>query len=518
MRRTALAAFAALGILATAAGPALSSILPPPAVQEDFRARLERSLPEIPLSDGPALRLSLDQWMRALGVPGVSLALIRDYRVVQAEGFGVRDTESGAAVTRDTVFQAASIAKPVTAMAALRLVEEGQLSLDDPIDSYLGDWRLTAADPVVAGPVTLRDLLAHCAGITPGGFMGYLQGTETPDILTVLNGAPPAANPPARIVARPGEGSVYSGLGYVIVQRAMQERTGRDFEGLMEEKVFAPLGLRDTAFAQTPLEAWSDRAASGHRQSRQVIPGRWRAHPELAAAGLWTTAPELAAIAIEVGLTREGRSERVLSAGMTRQMLTTRCGQMGLGWIAAPDAPGGLFSHSGGNVGFTGHVRLLADTGDGVVILTNSDGGTALIGPLIGAVERGWNWPGQAPRALSLTTWLMLVDHAFGPERAVREYLALYAGTEAASPLDLILWGYALLERDRKDDALAAFHQTTLLHGDDPYVWIHQARGQIAAGSPEAARQSLNRALELEPGNEMAQEELARIEVPADGD
>lgn len=481
-------------------------------MQDAALARIEAALPPVVLSDGSRLALDLDDWMQALGVPGLSLAIIDDYRVVHTVSAGVTEAGTGAPVTAGTIFQAASIAKPVAAMTALSLVEDGALSLDGPIDPYLGGWTLSAADPAVVHRPGLAQLLTHCGGVTPGGFRGYAQDAAIPDLKAVLDGAAPATNPPARIVAEPGQRSVYSGLGYEVVQLAIETASGQGLNAAAQARVFGPLGLKDTAFVERPLDGWAGRLASGHLQSGAVVPGRWAVQPELSAAGLWTTAPELAAIAIEAGLARNGRSERVLSTAMSRRMLANTCGEMGLGWISAPDAPAGLFSHAGGNTGFTGNVRLLADTGDGLVVLTNSDGGRALIGPLVGAVEQAWGWPGQPERALPVTTWLILIDHSLGAERALAEYRAVH-GADADTSIDLVLWGYALLEQDRTPDALRIFDEATSLFGDDPYVWIHRARGQLRAGDRPGARASLGRALALEPDNEMARDELAAIDA-----
>jgi len=342
---------------------------------------------------GSPLELSLTGWMEALEIPGLSLAVIDDYRIAWAKGYGVRQAGGDDPVTPETLFQAASIAKAVTALALLHHVERRAWSLDADVNEYLRSWKLAGNELTAGHKVTLRHLLAHTAGITPGGFPGYEVGAPVPDLVQVLNGESPANNEPARVIATPGSAVRYSGLGYTILQLLLVDQLGRPFPRIMQETVLAPLGMNDSTFEQPLPPALSPRAASGHRASGEVVPGKWYVHPELAAAALWTTPSDLAKFAIEVAKSKSGRSNRVLSPEGTRRMLARHEGDMGLGLVIDPEDEHGFFAHSGGNQGYRCRLWAFADAGKGIVIMTNSDAGGLLFASVIASVANEYQWP-----------------------------------------------------------------------------------------------------------------------------
>jgi CubicO group peptidase (beta-lactamase class C family) len=224
-------------------------------------AAIENGMPEIPLTGEAPLRLTLSQWMEALAIPGISVAVIDDYQVAWTGGFGVADANTRAPMTADTVVQAGSIAKPLTAMVALRMVEQGQLSLDGAINEALTSWHLANNEFTAQEHVTLRRLLSHTSGVTPGGFDGYEPGAQVPTIQQILDGARPANSPAAQVLATPGSVMAYSGPAYTIVQLALIERANKPFPELMRESVFVPLSMRSSTYEQ-PLPARFERRAA----------------------------------------------------------------------------------------------------------------------------------------------------------------------------------------------------------------------------------------------------------------
>ncbi len=366
-------------------------------------APVENGLPPIPVEGEPSER-SLAEWMEALAVPGLGVAVIDDYRIAWAKGYGVAEAGGSEPVTAGTLFQAASIAKPVTALAVLREVERGSFGLDTDVNQLLRSWKLPESGIAAGEKVTLRHLLAHTAGITPGGFFGYAADEPWPSLVQILEGEPPASNDPARVVGTPGSEVAYSGLGYTILQLLLVERFDKPFPEILRQIVLEPLGMGDSTCEQRLPAALSRRAASGHRATGAVVEGGWRRHPEMAAAGLWSTPSDLAKLLIEVAHSKAGRSNRVLSGAMTRQMLTQHLDQMGLGFVVHPDSEHGQFSHSGGNQGFRSHMRMLADVGKGIVVMTNSDAGSLLFSPLILSVAREYGWPGYEGREVPAGT------------------------------------------------------------------------------------------------------------------
>ena len=171
--------------------------------EEPIRRIQNELLPPVLVKGDPVQPSKLSDRMAALHVPGVSVAVIHEGKLQWARGFGVTRI-GGPAVTPETEFQAASISKPVTTLAVLRLVVDGKLNLDADINQYLHGWKLPANDFTQQSPVTLRKLLSHSAGVTVHGFPGYAANEPLPTLVQILNGEAPANNPPIRVDMTPG--------------------------------------------------------------------------------------------------------------------------------------------------------------------------------------------------------------------------------------------------------------------------------------------------------------------------
>ena len=329
-------------------------------------------------------RFNLAARMAHWRVRGVSVAVIDDCRVVDARGFG-EATAAGVPVTPATLFQAASISKPVTAVAALRLAETGGVSLDADVRGVLRQWTL----PGTAW-VTLRGLLGHAAGVGGHGFPGYARGAALPTLAQLLDGAAPANTPPIR-VETPAGAWRYSGGGYEIAQAVLEDASGEPFAALAERLVLAPAGMRDSAFDQPLAPDRDGRAATGFDARGRPLPGGWRVHPELAAAGLWTTPADLARFAI--GVAASMRGERgLLSPERARAMLARGSGDWGLGVALGPAGGTRRFGHAGANAGFTSEFVLYPDACRGAVVMTNADRGQPLIAEVLRAISDAYAW------------------------------------------------------------------------------------------------------------------------------
>jgi CubicO group peptidase (beta-lactamase class C family) len=427
--------------------------------------------------------------------------VIDDYGVVWAHGFGVEDANTREPMTTLTVLQAGSIAKPLTAMAALRLVERGQLTLDSNVNDFMTDWRITENELTAQEDVTLRRLLSHTAGVTPGGFEGYEPGARLPSTVQILSGSPPANSPAAEVLAAPGTTMAYSGLGYTIVQHLVMSRGDQTFPDLMREAIFMPLNMENSTYEQPLTRHFESRAASGHTWGGGVISGRSRLHPEMAAAGLWTTPTDLAQVAIEMARARRGESARVLSQDMAVRMLTEEREFSALGWMLG--STNGMFWHNGGTQGYRASMRMYSDTGDGFVFLSNSDNGHDIVFSLTNAVAAHWQWPGYSPRTLSPIVGAKLIASQRGVERALTEYRAMRETQPVRffGPGDLNGWGYMLLEQRRADDAIRVFTHNVGYYADNSYAYDALGEAQLAAGQREAAIQNYRRSLELDPAN-----------------
>lgn len=336
---------------------------------------------------------SLADRMAELHVPGVSIAVFNAGKIEWARGFGVRDVASGAPVDSLTLFQAASISKPVSAAGMLRLAEQGRIQLDADVNTMLRSWKVPPSQFADTAHVTLRHIVSHMAGFNVHGFAGYEVGAPLPSLVQILDGLRPANSGPVRLESVPGARESYSGGGVTVMQLLLQDVTGQAFDELMLDLVLRPAGMARSTFAQ-PLPAQvGGNVATGYRSDGSAVPGRYHVYPEQAAAGLWTTASDLARFMLAVGRSYRGEPEAILEIGTARQMLTKVPRGSGLGFGISGTGMSERYRHSGGNEGYRAFAVGFTGTGRGVVVLTNSDAGTALYQELLNAVSREYGWP-----------------------------------------------------------------------------------------------------------------------------
>jgi len=317
---------------------------------------------------------SLDAWMTENHVPGVSIALIHDFEIAWTYAAGVANADTGAKVDAETLFQAASISKPVSAAAAHRLAAQGQLDLDAPINDYLKSWQLPAHEFADAPPVSARLLLSHRAGTSASGFDGYDADAPLPTLLQILDGAPPAHGPAVRVENMPGAKFQYSGGGTTIMQLALGDITGDAPEAVVQRLVLEPLGMTRSYFSQPLAEALRANAASAHFGRGRVMKGGAHVYPELFAAGLWTTPTDLARFAIAIQNALRGAASPIPQAVATAMTAQAGDGPTSPGFFVEGD----WFEHAGGNQGFRALLKAHKTRGYGFVVMTNAERGDAL--------------------------------------------------------------------------------------------------------------------------------------------
>ena len=369
---------------------------------------------------------TLSDRMKELNVPGVSIAVLHNGKIEWARGFGVHSL-GGDPVDAETLFQAGSISKPLAAMACLRLVQQGKLSLDADVNTYLTSWKFPA-DPVAAGkPITLRELLTHTGGTTVHGFPGYASNEPVPTLIQVLNGEKPANTPAIRSEAAPMARWNYSGGGYTIMQQALIDVTHEPFPKLLHDSVLAPIGMKHSTYEQPLPQSLRKNAATPYRGDGKPVDGGAHTYPEMAAAGLWTTPTDLAIYAIEVEQSLAGKANHVLSADMTRQMLTPGMGHWGLGLQIGGSDANPYFSHGGANEGFRNNFAAYEKNGEGVFVMTNGDNGGQIADEVMHSVANEYQWPDFKPTVRTA----IQVDP---------KVLASYAGTyELMKGFDLVV-------------------------------------------------------------------------------
>jgi CubicO group peptidase (beta-lactamase class C family) len=330
--------------------------------------------------------MSLDQAMRALNIPSVGISVIDDGKIAWTTVVGSR--------APGALFQAASLSKFVTAVAVMRLVQEGRLDLDQGVNAYLTSWRLPESSQAKNSGVTLRRLLSMTAGISVPGYLGYPPSTPLPTLTEILKGSPPANSQPVTVMTPPGTAYAYSGGGYEIIEAIIQDVTGQPFATAMKTLVLEPAGMINSFFAQPLPDNLVARAATGHTQDGRELPGGWRVVPELAAGGLWSTPDDLARLLVSLAQTLEGTSTPLLSKDTVRTMLVRQPpGPYGLGAAVSGDGEALVLMKRGQNIGYQTFLILFPFLGKGMVVMTNSDNGTTLANALVRRAGQAYRWP-----------------------------------------------------------------------------------------------------------------------------
>jgi CubicO group peptidase (beta-lactamase class C family) len=397
--------------------------------------RVERSmLPSVRVRGRTYTPATIDTRLAETHVPALSIAVIHDGRLAWARAFGVADAATGRRATPTTLFQAASMSKPLTAVAVLQLVAAHRLSLDQNVNDALRSWHLPENDVAHNKPVTVRELLSHTAGVGVSGFLGYAIGDSLPTVPQILDGLPPAHNPPVRVVAEPGTAWSYSGGGYTILQQLVADVSGKPFATVLTEGVLASAKMSSSTFDQPLPVSRRNASAFGYLANGTPIGGGSHVFPQLAAAGLWTTPTDLAQfiMSLQRALRDDGG---MLPRPLANAMITPGLGNWGLGLLINGADDTAVFAHTGANEGFRGTFFGFVHTGDGVVVMTNSDAGGFLADEVVRAVAAEYGWPGFAPREIIpvaidstiLRSWVG--QYARGPVRLIitREGDHMYA-------------------------------------------------------------------------------------------
>jgi CubicO group peptidase (beta-lactamase class C family) len=474
--------------------------------------------------------LTIDKLMEMYRVPGLSIAVIDNFRVVWAKGYGVTEAHGKMPVTTRTLFMAGSIAKTPATVGALYLVEHGKLSLDENVNARLKSWQLPDNEFTNQQKVTLKRIMTHTAGTTVHGFPGYPVAAPTPTLMQVLNGES-ANTKPVRVDTVPGTIWRYSGGGVLIEQLLMMEATAKPFPDLMQELVFQKIGMNDSTYEQPLPASRAAQAASGTDASGQTVPGKWHIYPEMAAGGLWTTPTDLAKFAIEVALSKRGKSNRVLSVAMTREMLKPQVDKvgeialgneqhidrMGLGFFLGDSARPDLFGHIGDDEGFQAMLMMFGDSGQGAVIMANSPFGIPLGDYLLANIAREFHWKGYVAsnrRAIGGSSVLRLVAEKYGTTAALEAYRQLKQADlpqYAMHNESLIGLAYALMAAHKPEDAITVMKLEVQEYPD--YWNAYDSLGEFYADARERALaiENYERSIELNPKNETGIQQLKKL-------
>ncbi len=406
-----------LGPMSCLGIPLFVAVLPLLADGVEARiGRVEQGLrPGVVIAGQAQHKWSIAERLEFYHVPGVSVAVVSGGKLDWARGYGLAAAK-GKPVDAATLFQAASISKPVSSMVALHLVDQGKLSLDEDINLKLRSWKVPENEFTKTEKVTLRRLLNHSAGLTVHGFRGYAADEPVPTLLELLDGRKPANSEPIRVDITPGTQGRYSGGGYEVMQQLVMDVSGKSFPELAQEAVLGPLGMTHSTYRQPLPASLEANAAAGHRPDGTPMKGRWHVYPEMAAAGLWTTPSDLALVVLELQ-----KGGRVLKPATQREMLAKGFGDYGLGIGLGEKDGHKSFSHGGANEGFRCMLFGTLDSGSGAVVMTNGDHGSELADEILRSIaaEYGWSDFKTAERTVA---------------RVAPEILQAYAGRYALRP------------------------------------------------------------------------------------
>jgi CubicO group peptidase (beta-lactamase class C family) len=456
---------------------------------ERLAARIERIenglTPSIRIKDGPIW--SIHDLMELLNVPGLAVAVFNNYEIEWVRTYGVTDAASKTPVTDETLFQAASISKPVAAIVALHLVEEGVLDLDSDVNEKILSWKVPENEFTREEKVTVRRILSHTAGLTVSGFRGYAEGEPVPNILEVLDGKEPANNDPIRVDVVPGTMFRYSGGGYTVLQLLIEDVTERPLHELAHELVFEPLGMDHSSFEKPLPEALADKTSSGHRGEGPPIEGHWFLDTGSTCCGLWTTPADLARFAIEIQKSLRGESNKILTAETAGLMVSPQAlGPMGLGMSVQRRDGAVYFSHSGGNVGFRCFLGASEKGGYGAAIMTNSDNGGALMAPLLRSIATEYQWKDYMPREYE----------------SIADMVDSYRQLKQDAPDDpevseglLNQLGYEMIRAQAFETAIAVFQLNVEFHPLSANVYDSLAEAYMTSGDKEKALEFYRKAL-----------------------
>jgi CubicO group peptidase (beta-lactamase class C family) len=451
-------------------------------------ARVEKGLlPQVIIKTDKPWRI--EDRMQHYGVPGAAIAVIDDFEIAWVKGYGVVDAETGGAVTDETLFQAASISKPMTAIVALRLAERGVLDLDEDVNVKLRSWKVPENEFTSEQKVTIRRILNHTAGTTVSGFRGYAGDEPVPTILDVLDGRPPSNSDSIRVDKVPGESFRYSGGGTTILQLLIEDVTGRTLSDLADELVFEPVGMERSSFEKPLPAALEAKTSKGHLADGTVITGYTFLQGGSSCCGLWTTPADLARFGIELSRTYRGESERILSPESASLMVSpTSAGDIGLGMFIDRHDGEIYFRHGGGNVGFRCVLIMHREKGYGAAIMTNGDRGNSLVQELVSSISREYAWANFSPPEFETFDDLIVF---------CRELRESNPGAQEISEGRLNRYGYELLFEGEYDRAIAILALNAEFYPESANCYDSLAEAYLTMGNRDRAIELYKKALEI---------------------
>ncbi len=356
--------------------------------------------------------------IRQNGIEGVSMALVDENEIVWAEGFGYADKRNGVPATPRTVYRVGSIAKPFTALAVLKLDEQDEIDIDQPLHAYLPQFSIRSRFNTTAQPITVRSILSHHSGLPADLSKGMWSKASFVDVAPAL-AEEYTAYPPDLVFS-------YSNVGYTLLGHVVQEVTGQSFASYMSETIFQPLGMTSTGFRMTP--ALESHLAKGYRKGQEAeqLPVR-----DLPAYGLYSNVLDLSRFAALMMAGGKANGHRFLMAATVEEMFEVQNADVpldlsvrnGLGWFVERDTimgGGYVVRHGGTTLLFSSEMILLPEHRMAVTVLANSAGSRAIVSKLAEAVLQLALDAQELHRPPADGLFLATMPDPVSPERAVK--------------------------------------------------------------------------------------------------
>lgn len=356
-------------------------------------------LPAVVIENEASIFYSITERMQYYDVPGLSIAVIKDNKIEWAKSYGVKEKGTSDIVTLNTMFQAASMSKPITGIVAVSLAEQGKIDLYRNVNEQLKSWQIPENELTKKKPVTPEHLLMHLGGLNVHGYPGYAVSDSIPNIIDILNGTKPANTEPMDVVIEPGTKWKYSGGGYTILQLLMEEVSGKSFPRLMKENLFDPLGIKNSTFSHNLSKNEKASVAKAYKYDGSMVEGGYRIHPEKAAAGLWCTPSDYAKIVIEIQKAYIGQSNKIVSQKVSKSLFTRNLGYMGYGFMIRLHGDSTAIAFGGGNEGYTCNIFSYFNLGSGAIIMANSDN-SEIMSEILRSMSKQYSWPEFKPKTM----------------------------------------------------------------------------------------------------------------------
>lgn len=333
---------------------------------------------EVSSKIAPSFEADVTAMMQTHKLPGFSLAVFEDYKLVYSNQWGLKAAGTSDLINAETAFSTASMAKPITALLCVMLDEKGLINLDDPISDYLARWSLPDSDFTQDTPVTWKHLLSHMAGTTQHGFADFYEGDTVPTLIESLEGKLPRYDAPISFIFKPGTNWQYSGGGYTIIQVALEDHFGKPLHALVAENIFVPLGMDHTTMIQPNEAGFLTNVARVHNRDGDIIRSGLPITPQVSASGMWSTPHDLAKLSVDLQKALRGDGDAIISSETAKTMTDIislkSSGGNSLGWLRAFGFGNvDWIRHDGSNKGVGGEMLISPEGGYGLVFFANGE-------------------------------------------------------------------------------------------------------------------------------------------------